>query len=149
MLAKIEQEYLNRLNPYPPNGYNMSYNTISFMRDRFGNRHPNYGRHWSEIVRKNMSKGMKGRIPWNKGKKGVQVSKIKGKHLILTKKEHRNLSESHKGCIPWNKGTKGIMIAWNKGKKGVQVAWNKGKKTGQIPWNKGKKLSTSLPFANK
>jgi len=34
---------------------------------------------------------LKGNIPWNKGKKGVQVS--------------------------WNKGKKGLQVAWNKGKK--------------------------------
>jgi DNA mismatch endonuclease (patch repair protein) len=40
------------------------------------------------------------RIPWNKGKRGLQVS--------------------------WNKGTKGVMRAWNKNKKG----WTKGTKAG-------------------
>ena len=36
-----------------------------------------------------MKDGIKNRVPWNKGKKGVQT--------------------------PWNKGTKGLQIAWNKG----------------------------------
>jgi hypothetical protein len=36
-------------------------------------------------------KKLKNRIPWNKGRKGIQV--------------------------PWNKGTKGLMVAWNKGLK--------------------------------
>ena len=49
------------------------------------------GRKISEEARRKL----KGRIPWNKGKKGVQVS--------------------------WNKGTKGLMVAWNKGLKLKQI----------------------------
>lgn len=43
---------------------------------------------------------MKGRRPWNKGLRGVQVA--------------------------WNKGSRGVMVAWNKGLRGAEP-WNKGK----------------------
>lgn len=44
-----------------------------------------------QIGKPHPHKGTKGRIPWNKGKKGSQ--------------------------IPWNKGLKGVQVAWNKGLK--------------------------------
>lgn len=95
------------------------------------------------------------RIPWNKGKKGLQVAWNKGKsHSPETKEKIR---QSLKGRKSWNKGKTGLQVAWNKGlhvrlnpegefKKG-QTAWNKGKKRtwdsptefkkGLIPHNKG------------
>jgi hypothetical protein len=48
-----------------------------------------------------------GSIPWNKGKKGLQVAWNKG---LKT------------GVKPWNKGTKGLQIAWNKGLKMPEVS---------------------------
>lgn len=53
---------------------------------------------------------MKGRTPWNKGMKNVQV--------------------------PWNKGRSGYKVTTS-GKLKGRIPWNKGKKTGQVPWNKG------------
>lgn len=44
----------------------------------------------SKTHRKNLSKSLKGKVPWNKGKKGLQIA--------------------------WNKGKKGMQTAWNKGK---------------------------------
>jgi len=46
----------------------------------------------------------KGNIPWNKGKKGLQVAWNKGKSGIYTKEQLKKMSESSKGNIPWNKG---------------------------------------------
>ncbi len=54
----------------------------------------------------NAKQNMKGRIPWNKGKKGLQTA--------------------------WNKDTTGIMSAWNKGLKMDLPVWNKGKKLTQF-----------------
>jgi hypothetical protein len=56
---------------------------------------------------------MKKRVPWNKGKKGLQVAWNKGKkHSEATRKK---LSKALKGRVPWNKGKKGVQVAWNKG----------------------------------
>ena len=60
------------------------------------------GRKRSEESRQKMSEARKGKEPWNKGKKGLQVSHMKGKHHSEETKQ--KLSESHKGKIPWNKG---------------------------------------------
>lgn len=78
-------------------------------------------------------------IPWNKGKKGLQVAWNKDKKL--SEEHKKNLSKSHKGKIPWNKGTKGVCKAWNKGKKMSEEQKERLRQTnkGQIPWNKGKK----------
>lgn len=43
----------------------------------------------------------KGRIPWNKGKKGIMP-------------------------IPWNKGKKGLQVSWNKGLKNVGIGEDNG-----------------------
>ena len=82
---------------------------------------------------------MRGRTPWNKGKKtglvpstafkkGEKVGEknpFYGKHH--SEESIKQNADAHIGQIPWNKGTKGVMKAWNKGKKGSQVGWNKGK----------------------
>ena len=59
-----------------------------------------------------MSEGGKGRIPWNKGKKGLQTAWNKGKKVSNphwlgrkhTDESRHKISEGGKGRIPWNKG---------------------------------------------
>jgi len=43
-------------------------------------------------------------IPWNKGKKGLQIAWNKGLINIYSKKTLERMSKSHEGEIPWNKG---------------------------------------------
>jgi hypothetical protein len=58
-------------------------------------------RTFTEEHRQKLSLARRGKVPWNKGKKGLQVA--------------------------WNKERKGVMPEpWNKGLKGLQKAWNKG-----------------------
>ena len=58
-------------------------------KGNYGSLNPFYGRkHTEESINKIKDK-IKNRVPWNKGKKGVQT--------------------------PWNKGTTGLQTAWNKG----------------------------------
>ena len=110
-----------------------------------------------------MSEAKKGKAPWNKGKKGLQVAWNKGltkeddrvkkytdakigrKHSDETK---RKISKSKKGLVPWNKNKKGLQVAWNKGltieddrvKKYTEIKIKNGKTKGKPPWNKGLKL---------
>ena len=59
-------------------------------------------------------KNCKGRIPWNKGKKGLQTAWNKGKKGSTpnwlgrkhTDESRRRMSEAAKGQTPWNKGKK-------------------------------------------
>ncbi len=64
---------------------------------------------------------IKKRIPWNKGKKGLQVAWNKG--LPRTWKSGKGFV---KGQIPWNKDTKGVMKPNQTSFKKGQVAYNKG-----------------------
>ena len=69
-----------------------------FAKSRVGEKNPNYRNHWSEEkralqsqklkdyfntpgAREKQSSALKGRIPWNKGTKGLQTSNNKGKKL--------------------------------------------------------------------
>ena len=84
----------------------------------------------SEITKKKLSRLMKGKTSW-----------VKGKHL--SEEHRRKISESHKGQISWNKGkkmseVKPDYIPWMKGKKMSEV------KPDYIPWNKGKKMSEEI-----
>ena len=53
-----------------------------------------------------------GRIPWNKSKKGLQVSWNKGKSWSLEARQ--KLSQACKGQITWNKGSRGLHKWSNK-----------------------------------
>jgi len=95
----------------------------------------------------------KGNIPWNKGKKGVQVAWNKGKKWnkdrvhpkpMLGKpsnKKGRTYEEMYgKGKIVWNKGLKGSVKKNKTSFKKGQVPWNKGLNGAQVGWNKGKHI---------
>jgi hypothetical protein len=51
-----------------------------------------------------------GTIPWNKGKKGIQVAWNKGKVGVLEETSQK-LSEASRGRIPWNKGKTNVYPA--------------------------------------
>jgi len=53
---------------------------------------------FSDQHKKNISEAKKGSIPWNKGKKGVQVSTKKG--IKLSEEARKKLSTSHLGIKP-------------------------------------------------
>lgn len=68
-----------------------------------------------------ISCGKRGRIPWNKNKKGLQVAWNKGK------KNPKILgNEYRKGLAPWNKGLKTGLIPKSAFKEGL-IPWNKNK----------------------
>ena len=75
---------------------------------------------------------IKGRTPWNKGKKGLQTAWNKGKHH--SEETKRNISESKKGRTPWNKGKSGYIS--EESRKKMSEA-----KKGKTTWNKEKSLS--------
>lgn len=101
--------------------------------------------------------GPAGRIPWNKGKQGVQVSWNKGitgkdSHLYGTKfseehklkisealknkeksEDHRKkISNSLKGNIPWNKGVTGVIKASDEARQKMSES-----RKGLNTWSKG------------
>jgi len=69
----------------------------------------------------------KGNIPWNAGKKGLQIPWNKG--IPHTEEAKQKMSESSKGQIAWNKGLP-------QSKK--QKKEHSERMMGRIPWNKGK-----------
>lgn len=82
---------------------------------------------WSLEVRNKISAKLKGRIPWNKGKKGLMPPNWqKGKHMDEAMKTR--ISNKLKGKAPWNKGKHlseehkhRIMIARQNAKKGSDI----------------------------
>ncbi len=72
--------------------------------------------------------GSKGRLPWNKGKKGLQVAWNKGKTGIYSEETKRKMREAKIGHIPWNKEKPCSEDTKKKISKSLE---------GNIPWNKG------------
>jgi len=63
----------------------------------------NKGKPWSPAMRKKISESLQGRIPWNKGKKGMMpIPHNKGKHLSQKTKD--KIAASRKGQSSWNAG---------------------------------------------
>ena len=56
----------------------------------------------SQEWKDNISKGNKGKIPWNKGKNGLQISWRKGIKMSVDEIEKNRIS--HLGQQAWNKG---------------------------------------------
>ena len=75
---------------------------------------------------------LKGRIPWNKGRRDLPPAWNKGK--AFSDESKKKMSEASKGQIPWNKGKTGVYS--NDTIKKMSES-----SKGQIPWNKGKALS--------
>lgn len=73
---------------------------------------------------KNISRSLKGKVPWDKGLKRPP----------FTEEHCKNMSEAHKGKPSGSKGLKRSK-QWKK----EQSERMKGKLKGRIPWNKGKK----------
>lgn len=99
-----QEKYIIQYNTLAPNGYNISPKGGHNVKDcisektkiKIGKankgRQTWLGKHHSEESKKKISQNGKGRIPWNKNKKGIsEETRIKA-------------SNSHKGQIPWNLG---------------------------------------------
>ncbi len=65
-----------------------------------------------------VSKSLKGKIPWNKGKKGLYHATDETKKKISLSQKGKNFTRGFfKGMVAWNKGLHTGIPPWNKGKK--------------------------------
>lgn len=71
----------------------------------------------TESAKEKIRNALLGNIPWNKDKKGVQISHRKGKTNCYTEETKKKMGAANIGKIPWNKGKTGYMISPMKGKK--------------------------------
>jgi hypothetical protein len=62
-------------------------------------------RKFTDEHKEKLSNAKKGKTPWNKGKKGVQISTRKG--IKMSEEQKIKISNTKKGSIPWNKGRTG------------------------------------------
>jgi len=115
-LADLEKDEIEKHNTLIPHGYNF--------------RTSGRGGACSEETKRKISEANKGRTPWNKGKKGVTVSPMKGKRH--TPESRQKMSENRKGISSWNKGVPSPY-------KGVPRSEDTKRKIGKA--HKGKKLS--------
>lgn len=90
--------------------------------------------HLSKEIRRKLSKAHKGLVPWNKGKKGLQVGWSKGMHL--SKETIRKISEAKKGQPSPMKGKHQSEEARRKMSKSQKKRFEK-----TSTWNKGMHLS--------
>lgn len=74
---------------------------------------------------------LKGRVPWNKNKKGIMFAWNKGKRGVYTDETLEKMRKAKENYIP---ASKGIPKSEEQKQKISQ------KLKGRIPWNKGKKL---------
>ena len=88
-------EALREAHKNPNNGYHSTLYKEKLSKTKKGKNNPMYGKEswskgktgiFSKEVLKKMSEGNKKQIPWNKGKKGVQVSWNKGRTGVYSKK---------------------------------------------------------------
>jgi len=82
------------------------------IKTEFKNGHQGYksmlGKHLSEKSKLEIGLSGKGRIPWNKGTKGI-MPPAWNKGITMGEELRKKNRESHLGQIPWNKGKKGLQ----------------------------------------
>ena len=126
-LDDLEIEAIEKFNTVVPHGYNLTAGGGG-------------GSHCDE-TRQRISDATKGRIPWNKGKKGVQAAWNKGKKVNNNWLGRKHTDETRRKISEVGKG----RTAWNKGKKTPEEVRRKVSDAtkGRIPWNKGKKVNNN------
>ena len=72
--------------------------------------------HRAKVIKTLNPSARKGKAPWNKGKKGLQVAWNKGKHP--SKETLRKMSIGLKGKLAWNKGKPFLKLEKNPAWKG-------------------------------
>jgi len=105
-LKDLEQKWLDSERPFVDEfgGFNIAHDATAPMR----------GRKTSDETKRKISKALKGKNTWAKGRKcGPHSEETRRKignaqrgRRGISEETRRKLSESHKGKIPWNKGRK-------------------------------------------
>jgi hypothetical protein len=117
-MAKLEERLLNkRKHRFGKQYYNLwaSFPHITHTEEnKIKISEANKGKKWSEEIKKKISESMKGIIPWNKGKKGVQ---------IFSEESKRKISEANKGKNNGNYGKKFSKDTKKKMSKSIKIWW--------------------------
>ena len=98
-----KQKIGNSLRGKPKSEESKKKNSETHMGLMAGEKHWNYGNHWSEETRKKISESNKGHIPRNKGLPHTEETKRKiseakkGKKPNLSEEQRKHLSEIHRG----------------------------------------------------
>lgn len=97
-------------------GYNISFGGDGGVTWGY-DKHPFKGKHHTEESRKKNSESCKGRIAWNKGKKGVQIMSEETKQKIRFKNLGKKKNRIKKHNVPMSEETKEKLRQANLGKK--------------------------------
>jgi hypothetical protein len=78
---------------YGPDSLSSPEYKAKLTKNRTGKNNPNYGNKWSSSAKKSLGNQLKGKTPWNKGKK------LEGEHLLTVQESVKQREEKYKQGI--------------------------------------------------